>query len=200
MTDEKQKAPKSIKRTIIEWIEAVVIAVLIAGFLSHFILISAIVPTGSMENTIMAGDRLIGFRFSYWFGGPERGDIIIFDSTLYEDKLIKRVIGLPGETVEIRDAHVHINGSDVPLDEPYLKEAWLHNNDGYRFEVPDGCYLVLGDNRNNSLDARFWTSDAFMLGKADNEEEAQSFTFVKKEDIIGKAIFKYYRSFDLLTK
>ena len=129
--------------------------IVVVFVLTHFIIINAKVPSGSMENTIMTHDRLIGFRFAYWFDEPQRGDIILFEYPVDEKQTyIKRVIGLPGETVEIRDGHIYIDGSEKPLEEDYLKETWIWENDGYTFEVPEGCYFVLGDNRNDSEDGR----------------------------------------------
>jgi len=113
-------------------------------------------------------------RLSYIKDDPERGDIVIFR---YPDNekvyYVKRVIGLPGETVEVKDGKVYINGSDTPLDEPYLPEPMEGSYGPY--EVPEGCYFMMGDNRNNSLDARFW----------DNK-------FVAKNKIVAKVLFCYY--------
>ena len=132
-----------------------------------------------METTIMAGDRVIGSRLSYKFGDPQRGDIAIF---IYPDDeakgiktyYVKRIIGMPGDTIDIVDGKVYLNGSDTPLDEPYLHEP-MEPEEPQHYEVPDGCYFMLGDNRNNSRDARYWENK-----------------FVKKEKIIAKVLFCYY--------
>ena len=122
----------------------------------------------------MTGDDLFGIRLSYAISEPKRGDIIFFK---YPDdktqKFVKRIIGLPGETIKIEDAKIYVDGE--LLEEDYLKEAWVNATGPYEFQVPEDSYLVLGDNRNNSLDARFWTN-----------------TYVTKDDIIGKAIFVYF--------
>ena len=90
-------------------------------------------------------------------------------------KYVKRVIGLPGEKVTIEDAKIYINDSETPLKEDYLKETWTEATGPFEFEVPKDSYLVLGDNRNDSYDARYWDH-----------------TYVSKDKIIGKAYFIYY--------
>lgn len=172
----KQPETVSWQRELLSWIMIFVIAIGAALLLKNFVIINATVPTGSMENTIMPEDDLLGFRLSYIFSEPERGDVVIFKFPDDESqKFIKRIIGLPGEKVVIRDAKIYINDSEEPLDEPYLKEEWVVANDGFEFQVPEDCYLVLGDNRNDSRDARYWIN-----------------TYVTKDQIIGKAEFIYY--------
>lgn len=164
----------SVLREILSWVLTFSLAILVAVVLKEFVIINATVPTGSMENTIMPGDDLFGFRLAYSFSEPERGDIIIFK---YPDdetqKFVKRIIGLPGEKVTITQAKVYINGEE--LEEEYLKEEWFSATGPFSFDVPEDCYLVLGDNRNDSLDARFWVN-----------------TYVTREEIIGKAMFVYF--------
>lgn len=172
---DKKSMGTAVVREIISWVITFAVAIGVAFVIKNFIIINANVPTGSMENTIMPGDDLIGFRLAYKFSEPERGDIIIFK---YPDdetqKYVKRIVGLPGERVTIKDAKVYINGSSVPLEEEYLKEEWVEAIGPFEFNVPEGCYLVLGDNRNNSKDARYWVNP-----------------YVTNEEIIGKASFVY---------
>ena len=105
------------------WILCIDITLGLTGIITNFVIINANIPSGSMENTIMTGDKLIALRTAYWFSDPQRGDIIIFEYPDNEEEwFIKRVIALPGETVEVRDGKVYINNSDTPLNEPYIKE------------------------------------------------------------------------------
>ena len=164
------------KKELASWIKTIVLAVAIALFINFVLIVNATVPTGSMENTIMSHDRVIALRLSYKFSDPERGDVVIFkypdapegETVLY----VKRIIGLPGDTVEVKNGGVYINGE--LLEEDYVKDT----TDGEfgPYYVPEGCYFMMGDNRNNSLDARYWEN-----------------TYVEKDDILGKVIFKYYK-------
>ena len=117
--DEEQEEKIDIKKEIISWILTLVVTFVLIFVLKNYVIINAMVPTGSMENTIMPEDQMFGNRLAYVFAEPERGDIIFF---YYPDdekqKFVKRIIGLPGETVTIENAKVYING--VELEEPYL--------------------------------------------------------------------------------
>ena len=173
--EETSKANSRLKEAL-SWVMTFVIAIAVALVLKNFVIINATVPTDSMENTIMPKDDILGFRLAYTFSEPERGDIIIFK---YPDdetqKFIKRIIGVGGDHVVINDGKIYINDSKEPLDEPYLKEEWVVETGPYDFTVPEGHYLVLGDNRNNSLDARYWEN-----------------TYVSDEQIIGKGELIYF--------
>ena len=163
-------------REALSWVFTFAAAILVALVLKNFVIINATVPTGSMENTIMPGDDLFGFRLAYQFSEPKRGDIIIFKyPDDEEEKYVKRIIGLPGETVRISNAKVYIDDSETPLQEEYLKDEWTVATGPFEFQVPEGCYFVMGDNRNDSWDARYW----------DN-------TYVAREKIIGKAEWVYF--------
>lgn len=166
----------SVASEILSWSFSFLFAMLFALAIKNHVIINADVPTGSMENTIMPGNRLIGNRLAYIKADPKRGDIVIFHYPDDEEALyVKRVIGLPGETVDIQDGKIYLNGSEEPLTENYLKETWWVATGPYHFEIPENCYLMLGDNRNDSWDARYW----------DN-------TYVESEKILGRAEFIYW--------
>lgn len=160
------------------YIKLLIIAIIVALLVNNFIIVNAEVPTGSMNNTIMEGDRLIGFRFSYIFSSPKRGDIIIFKYPDDEKQnYVKRIIGVPYDTVVVKNGTVYVN--NIPLDEPYLKEEMRGSFGPYI--LSENQYFVMGDNRNDSKDSRYWIN-----------------TYVSKEQIIAKAIFKYYKEIKIL--
>lgn len=190
----------SLWKELLSWVEIIVVAVVISLFLTKVVLVNALVPSSSMETLISPGDRLFGNRLAYRFGDPERFDVVIFKYPVDESQnYIKRIIGLPGETVRIEDAHIYINDSETPLEENYLPEEWIIENDGYEFEVPEDCYLMLGDNRNVSEDARYWAEEAYACGMAESVEDGSDYTYVSREKILGKAVFTYWPHFQLLS-
>lgn len=146
------------KKYIWKTIFIAIALVLIVGVFNKFFLIN-IIPSGSMENTLQIYDLVFSHKIDLDKDSIERRDVIIF--TLRNDKevgklYIKRVIGTPNDVVEIKGDCVYVNGE--LLDEPYLKEPMevdKKENNAY-FVVPEGCYFVMGDNRNNSIDSRFW--------------------------------------------
>lgn len=151
----KPDVKNSIWKELWEYIKMIIFVVVVVLIVNNFLLINARVPSESMEKTIMTGDRFFGNRLAYLFDDPERFDIVVFKYPDDESQLfVKRVIGLPGETVEIKDGKVYINGSETPLDDSFTPET--PTGDYGPYVVPEGSYFMLGDNRNHSGDSRFW--------------------------------------------
>ncbi len=133
------------------------------------------IPSSSMEPTLEINDRLIIEKISYRFRTPQRGDVVVFSPTdtlreqNFKDAFIKRVIGLPGETVEVRGGKVYVNGEA-------LREKYIDESPDYKYgpvEVSPEQYLVLGDNRNNSYDSHYWG-------------------FVPRKNLIGRAVVRFW--------
>ncbi len=189
----------SWKSELLSWIQVIVSAAVIAFVLTTFIIANSEVPTSSMENTIMAGSRVIGSRLHYKFAGPERGDVAIFvfgwqcpncslivegekqetcprcgyrirrAATIY---YVKRVIGIPGDVIDIVDDVVCRNGE--VLEEPYLAEP-MNPGETFHFEVPEDCYFMMGDNRNYSQDARYWQNH-----------------YISRDRMVAKVLVEYF--------
>ena len=190
------KAVEYRKSTAREYFESICVAVILALFVRTFVIQAFKIPTGSMENNLLIGDHLLvnKFKFAPTLTGLERailpidpirrGDIIVFKYPEDPERdFIKRVIGLPGETLELRNKKVYID--DKPLDEPYVHFLLPPDEEGSEFDVrvrygpvtvPDGQYFMMGDNRDNSQDSRYWG-------------------FMPADYIKGKALFVYF-SFD----
>ncbi len=155
-----------------EWVLPVVIALIIVLFLNRFIFILVTVPTGSMIDVIIPGDRLYVNRL---FNAEEakRGDILVFRSDELDERLVKRLIGLPGEKVEVKkDGSVYIEGEK--LDEPY---AVKYEGVEKIFNVPEDSYLFFGDNRPISRDARYWNNPYIARNKIIGKAELIFFPF-----------------------
>ena len=179
----EEKKKNAILSEVLDYVKVIAFAVIFVLIVNNFILINALVPSESMEKTIMTGDRIFGFRLAYKFEEPERFDIVIFkypDDPEQKELYIKRVIGLPGETVNIVNGKVYINGEQTPLDDSFCPETPI--GDFGPYTVPEDCYFMLGDNRNCSKDSRFW----------DN-------TYVREDQIVGKAVLRYYPSIKLMN-
>lgn len=181
VTEEESEEPEKSKiREIIEFCTPIVIAIVIAILLKHFVFANVVVPTGSMLNTIHEGDRIIASRLAYIKDDPQRYDVVIFKYPDDETQpFVKRVIGLPGETVEIINGVVYVtkpNGEEIKLDDAFITVDEPEGSFG-PFKVPEGHYFMMGDNRNNSWDSRYWNNK-----------------YVAEEKIIGKAMFRYYPS------
>ena len=180
---------EKIKIIVLEWVESIVIAFILAMFIRTFFIQAFRIPSGSMRMTLVEGDRLLVNKLQYGpkipftqkripgFSEPKRGDVIVF---IYpEDSkrdFIKRLIAFGGETLEIRMGDIYIN--DKLIEDPAIKNKFYYNRGSYgtankKIEVPEGSFYVLGDNSESSHDSRFWG-------------------FVPAENLIGKAEIIYW--------
>ena len=169
---KEEETPKSKLRETLEFLAPIIIALIVAMILKYCVFANAVIPTGSMLNTIQKGDRVIASRLEYKFNEPERFDIAIFKYPDNEKELfVKRIIGLPGETIQIKDGQILIDGETYQENGefPGIENAGVAET---RVTLGNGEYFVLGDNRNNSEDSRY----------ADMGN-------VKKRNIIGKVWF-----------
>jgi signal peptidase I len=186
-------APPRRKSLIREYAEAIVVAVVLALLIRAFLIQAFTIPSGSMMDTLLIGDYILVNKLLYGpeipftdvhvpgFREPQRGDIIVFKYPADESRdFIKRIIAVGGETVQVRDNRVYIDGK--PLGEPYVRPgsfpAVSSGHCGYLYAcdplvVPTDSYFVMGDNRDNSQDSRYWG-------------------FVKREKIRGKAFLIYW--------
>jgi signal peptidase I len=150
-------ASSFVQGLVFEWVPTLFWALVFALILRTYAVATFYIPSGSMENTLLNHDLLIADKLSYKVlrREPQRGDIMIFRNpqNLKQD-YIKRVIGLPGDTIEVRGGVVYVNGE--PLEEEYIKEK-PYRSYGPK-TVPAGHYFMMGDNRNNSVDSRVWGS------------------------------------------
>lgn len=161
------------------WTEAlktIALSAVLAFGIRSFVAEARYIPSGSMLPTLQINDRLIIDKISYNFHNPERGDIIVFNPTdtlkqqNFKDAFIKRLIGLPGDKVEVKDGKVYVNN------QPLNHENYIEDKPNYSFgpvTVPPNQFLVLGDNRNNSYDSHYWG-------------------FVPRDRIIGRAVVRFW--------
>lgn len=151
-----------------EWLIPFIIEVIVVMLLVKYVFFFVIVPTGSMVPTILEHSFLFATRVHNPEKDLERGDIVVFESDELDKTLVKRLVGLPGETVSIdEEGKLTIDG--VPLEESYVQHSSPVSGE---FQVPQGCYFFLGDNRRGSFDARGWNDP-----------------FIPEDKIDGKAIF-----------
>lgn len=159
----------------VEILKTIGLAAVLSFGIRTFVAEARYIPSSSMEPTLLINDRLIIEKITYRFHKPQRGDVVVFNATealLQEnlkDAFIKRIIGLPGDEVKVRNGEVIVNNKI--LKEPYIKEA--PDYDYGPVTVPADQYLVLGDNRNNSYDSHYWG-------------------FVPREKFIGRASIRFW--------
>lgn len=169
-------------RGLLEWVAVFAVAIAVTLGVRAFVVEPYVVPSGSMEDTILIGDQLFAQKVTFETGGsPERGQIVVFrnpDASAGHDVLIKRVIALGGQTVDLRDGAVYVDGRR--LDEPYAKgvsEPLPATAPGasvsFPYKVPEGSVWVMGDNRENSADSRY-------------------FGAVPRQNLVGIAVLRYW--------
>ncbi|MEQ8200280.1 MAG: signal peptidase I [Syntrophomonadaceae bacterium] len=141
-----------------EWIALIVLVVFIAALINRFIFYITVVSSFSMYPALKPGNKLLIVRI-YRLGRIRRGDILVFYAGDYGEMMIKRVIGLPGDEIELQDGIVRIN--QTRYDEPYVE---CPSNCNAAFHVPEGHYLFLGDNRADSVDSRSWAQPYIAAG------------------------------------
>jgi signal peptidase I len=188
MTSQENNAKETstssqLWRNIRENVTLVAIALLLAFLIRTFIAEPRYIPSPSMEPTLHERDRLVVEKVSYHLNQPHFGDIIVFNPPLElqrqrkidkDQAFIKRIIGTPGDSIKVTESKVYINGK--PLQENYLKESYIQQDARQIYnntQVPVNSFFVMGDNRNNSLDSRYWG-------------------FVPSENIIGRAVFRFF--------
>lgn len=167
---------------MVEWAVVIVGAILVAFLVKTFLVQAFEIPSPSMEMTLVKGDRVLVNKLSYEVHDVHRGDILVFERPEGESDsqitdLIKRVIALPGETVEAQNGQILIDGE--PLDEPYLDEG-VTTGDFDPVTIPEGQYFMMGDNRGDSRDSRF-------------------FGPIAEETIVGRAFFRVWPLGDIST-
>jgi len=160
-----------VKKFIAETVQSLAIALVLAFVIRLLIFQPFYIPSRSMVPALKPGDRIIVSKFDYWFKQPHRGEVIVFKYPVNPDTdFVKRIIGLGGDTLAIRDNNLYIDGKK--LEEPYLSQNLVMQDFG-PVTVPKGTLFMMGDNRNDSKDSRFW-------GPLD------------KDLIIGRAIIRFW--------
>lgn len=188
---------KIVLREIIEWVVVFATAFILVALLNTAVFATTQVRQTSMQDTLLEGQHLFVEKWSYAFGNPYRGDIIVFIEDKYPKnylervsiflkdvsdilkpieqktniRLVKRVIGIPGDEVDIRDGKVYINGDELP--ESYVKGDTYQREFTFPATIPEGKYIVFGDNREVSKDSR-------------------TFGFIDRSQVEGKAVFRFW--------
>jgi signal peptidase I len=187
MTDSDNQKPQppfkaqepivpQVENPWVEGIKTIALAAVLAVGIRQFVAEARFIPSDSMVPTLVKDDRLIIDKLSYRFGQPQRGDIVVFNPTAtledqkFKDAFIKRVVGLPGERIEVKEGKVFVN--DQAIAENYTAELPNYN---WKYEgvIPENSYIVFGDNRNNSYDSHYWG-------------------LVPKEKLVGRAIVRFW--------
>ncbi|MBW7453804.1 signal peptidase I [Paenibacillus sepulcri] len=150
--EPEQPRTRKWVREVRDWLLSLTIAVVAALLIQNYAFAQTEVRNVSMQHTLFEGQRLIEDKLSYHFDQPNRGDIVIISGPESDKRLVKRVIGLPGDMLDIKDGHVLINGT--VLEEPYVKGLTFSNGLSIPYTVPDKKVFVMGDNRENSQDSR----------------------------------------------
>ncbi len=168
---------EDVKRETREWIQSILIALVLTLVIRTYVVQAFKIPSGSMRPTLLEGDKLFVNKFIYRFQDPERGDIVVFKYPQDKKKdFIKRLVAKGGETVEIRDGKLFVDGR--PVTEEVFNRFYYYNHEDYGgpgvvVKVPADSYYVLGDNSANSTDSRFWG-------------------FVPAKNVLGKAFFRWW--------
>jgi signal peptidase I len=172
-SEEQQRKPEfKLAVEFQSWLRDILLAIVIAIFIVIFVVQPVKVEGTSMQPRLVDQERIFVNRFIYRFTSVHRGDVVVFWYPKDRSKsFIKRILGVPGDEIEIRDGAVYVNGARV--DEPYLKPEFRDYRSFQKVVVPPGQYFVLGDHRNSSNDSRSWG-------------------FVAQALIYGKAIFSYW--------
>lgn len=171
------------RHPIVEWVVIVVLALVAALLIKTFAVQAFYIPSGSMEPTLMIGDRVLVDKLSYTFGSPHIGNIVVFrrppaDTDLQDDDLIKRVVALPGDELWVHNCAVYVNGKQI--NQSYLPAGWQQPGSQYcttwpaasplpnPYRVPHGDVFVMGDHRGDSYDSRYWgpLPESYIVGRA----------------------------------
>lgn len=174
----EEKQTKNLGNELKQWIYAIIIVAVLAFVLRTFVFTTVSVKGPSMEPLYVHGDLVVAEKVSTLFREPKEGDIVVCDYSTDEELIIKRVIGTPGDVIDLyydgEKIVLEINGELI--EEDYIKEDMQQPGDvDYPYTVPEGCYFVMGDNRNLSSDSRFMSIGA-----------------IPKENIEGRVIFKIW--------